>query len=87
MTAGAWSVNLTDPSRTRRLTDVECEAFSAPMFITGALICAEVVFWSAPWSTWIVLVRDRTGRSFPEGAREVATHELDDYARLILGVR
>lgn len=85
--APAWSVNLTDPKFTRQLSDAECEAFSAPVFITGSLVCVEVVFWSAPWATWIVLVRDRTGRSFPQGYREVAVEELDAYAAAILGVQ
>lgn len=86
VTAPAWSLNLTDPARTRQLTDAECSTFSAPLFITGALICAEVVFWSPRWSSWIVLVRDRTGRPFPEGAREVASGELEQYERVLLGM-
>lgn len=87
VTAPAWSVNLTDPTRTRQLADSECVSFSAPLFITGALVVAEVVFWSAPFSTWIVLVRDPTSRPFPAGVREVAAGELDHYAAHILGVR
>ena len=83
--APAWSLNLTDPAFTRQLTGPEC-VHSAPLFITGALVVVEVIFWSARWSTWIVLVRDRTGRQFPAGYREVAAGELDDYARAILGV-
>jgi hypothetical protein len=82
----AWSLNLTDPSFTRQLSNEECAPFAAPLFITGALIVVEVVFWSARWSTWIVLVRERTTRQFPQGYREVGAHELDHYERAILGV-
>jgi hypothetical protein len=83
----AFSVNLTDPTYTRALADAEVAAFDAPLFVTGALVCMEVVFWGARTGEWIVLVRDRTGRAFPAGFREVAAGELPAYEAALLGVR
>ncbi len=84
--APAWSLNLTDPTRTRALSDAELSAFSAPLFLAGAVVCVEVVFWSTRYSMWVLLVRDRTGRALPDGCREVAAHEMDHYERAMLGM-
>lgn len=85
--AGALSLNISDPRFTRSLSDDEVAQFSAPLFLTGALTCLEVVFWAPAWSTWISLVRDRTGRQLPPNVREVAAAELDYYEQQLLGVR
>ena len=83
----AFSVNLTDPAFTRALRDEEVERFGAPLFITGALVCMEVVFFGARTNEWIVLVRDRTTRTFPPGYREVSASDLPAYEAALLGVR
>lgn len=82
----SFSINLTDPAFTRQLSEQEAGNFSAPLFITGPLSCAEVVFWSARMQTWIALVRDSTSRTLPPHVREVSVEGLDVFARQALGV-
>lgn len=76
----ALSLNLTQGT-SRQLSDDEVAAYSAPLFVTGGMACMEVVFWSAAFGLWVVLVRDHTQRLFPPGgsAREVTPDELPYY--------
>jgi hypothetical protein len=76
-----WSINLTTGER----QSVDASMYSTPLFIEAGVVVAEVVFWSARFQSWIVLVRDRTGRTWaPEQqVTEVAAAELDHYADVL----
>lgn len=75
------SLNLTTGDR----HDVShlAEVYDTPLFITGQIVVCEVVFWSQRFNEWIVLVRERTNRTFDAGTREVSADELDWYADVI----
>jgi hypothetical protein len=44
------------------------------------------LFFSTKLNEWIVLVAEHTTRAMPAGVREVASRDLDYYAKTALGL-
>ena len=55
------------------------EVYDSPITIAGSIVIMEIVFWSAPYDLWIVLVREHTPRVWPPEAkvREVTLDEVE----------
>jgi len=71
------SINLT----TGEHSDVDPGIYVAPLILEPEGVVFEVVFWSTRFESWIVVVAERTGRTWPPEAktREVAAPEMDYY--------